>query len=42
MDDESQKDYFYRGQDDNIKAMLDMIAGDSYGEYPCAEIAEKL
>ena len=42
IDDESLKEYFYRGQDDNNKAVLDTIAGVSYGECPYAEIAEKL
>ena len=42
MDDESLKEYFYRGQDDNNKAVLDTIVGRSYGECPYAEIAEKL
>ena len=42
IDDESLKKYFYRGQDDNNKAVLDTIAGGSYGECPYAEIAEKL
>ena len=42
IDDESLKEYFYRGQDDNNNAMLDTIAGGSYGECPYAEIAEKL
>ena len=32
IDDESLKEYFYRGQDDNNKAVLDTIAGGSYGE----------
>ena len=41
-DDESLKEYFYRGQDDNNKAILDTIAGGSYGEFPYAEIAKKL
>ena len=41
-DDESLKEYFYRGQDDNNKAVFDTIAGGSYGECPYAEIAEKL
>ena len=36
------KEYFYRGQDDNNKAVLDTIAGGSYGECSYAEIAEKL
>ena len=42
IDDESLKEYFYRGQNDNNKAVLDTIAGGSYGECPYAEIAEKL
>ena len=42
IDDESLKEYFNRGQDDNNKAVLDTIAGGSYGECPYAEIAEKL
>ena len=42
IDDESLKDYLYWGQDDNNKAVLDTIAGGSYGECPYAEISEKL
>ncbi|TMW87781.1 hypothetical protein EJD97_019473, partial [Solanum chilense] len=42
IDDESLNEYFYRGHDDNNKAVLDTIAGGSYGECPYAEIAEKL
>ena len=42
IDDESLKEYFYRRQDDKNKAVLDAIAGGSYGECPYAEIAEKL
>ena len=42
IDDESLKEYFYWGQDDNNKAVLDMTAGGSYGECPYAEIEEKL
>ena len=42
IDDESLKEYFYRGQYDNNKAVLDTIAGGSYGECPYAEIAKKL
>ena len=42
IDDESLKEYFYRGQDDNNKAVLDTIAGGPYAECPYAEIAEKL
>ena len=41
IDDESLKEYFYRGQDDNNKAVLDTIVCGSYGECPYAEIAEK-
>ena len=40
--DESLNEYFYRGQGDNNKAVLDTIAGESYGQCPYAEIAEKL
>ena len=42
IDDESLKEYFYLGPDDNNKAVLDTIVGGSYGECPYAEIAEKL
>ena len=42
IDDESLKEYFYWGQNDNNKAVLDNIAGGFYGECPYAEIAEKL
>ena len=42
IDDESQKEYLYRGQDDNNKAVLETIADGFYGECPYAEIAEKL
>ena len=42
IDDESLKEYFYRGQNDNNKVVLDTIAGCSYGECPYAEIAKKL
>ena len=42
IDDESLKEDFYRGQDDNNKAVLDTIACGSYGECPYAEITEKL
>ena len=42
IDDESLKEYFYRGQDDNNKAVLDNIEGGSYGECPYDEIAKKL
>lgn len=40
--DESPKEYFYRGKDCNKKAMLDAIAGGSYGECTYDEIAKKL
>ena len=42
INDDSLKEYFYRGQDHNNKAVLDTIAGGSCGECPYAEIAEKL
>ena len=42
IDDESLKEYFYLGQDDNNKAVLDIIEGGSYEECLYAEIAEKL
>ena len=42
IDDESLKKYFYRGQDDNNKAVLDTTAGGSYGECPYAKIAKNL
>ena len=42
IDDESLKEYSYRGQDDNNKAVLDTIACGSYGECPYTDIAEKL
>ena len=42
IDDESLKKYFYRGQDDNKKAVLDTIVGGYNGECLYAEIAEKL
>ena len=42
IDDESLKEYFYRGKDDNNKAVLETIAGESYGERLYTEIAEKL
>ena len=41
IDDESLKEYLYRGQDDNDnKAVLDTIVGGSCGKCPYAEIAE--
>uniref|UniRef100_M1DY00 Integrase core domain containing protein n=1 Tax=Solanum tuberosum TaxID=4113 RepID=M1DY00_SOLTU len=42
IDDESLKEYFYRGLDDNSRAVLDTIAGGSYGECTFEQIAEKL
>ena len=42
INDESLKEYFYRGQDDNNKVVLETIVGGSYGECPYPEIAEKL
>ena len=36
IDDDSLKEYFYWGQDDNYKAVLDTIACGSYGECPDA------
>ena len=40
--DESLKEYFYRGQDDNNKTVLDTIACGFCGEFTYAEIIEKL
>ena len=40
--DESLKEYFWRGKDDNNKVVLDTIVNGSYGECTYAEIAEKL
>ncbi|WMV13812.1 hypothetical protein MTR67_007197 [Solanum verrucosum] len=42
IDDESLKEYFYRGQNDNGKAMLDTIAGGSYDECTFEQITEKM
>uniref|UniRef100_M1DLX3 Integrase core domain containing protein n=1 Tax=Solanum tuberosum TaxID=4113 RepID=M1DLX3_SOLTU len=42
IDNESLKEYFYQGQDDNNKTVLDTIAGGFYGECTYAQIAEKL
>ena len=42
IDDESLKEYFNRGKDDNNKAVLDTIAYCSYGECTDVEIARKL
>ena len=42
IDDESLNEYFYQGQDDNNKAVLDTIVGGSNGECPYAEIAKKI
>ena len=42
IDDESLKEYFNKGKDDNNKAVLDKIVGGSYGKCTYVEIAEKL
>ena len=42
INDESLKEYFYQGQDDNNKAVLDTTTGGSYGKCPYAEIVYKL
>lgn len=42
IDDESLKEYFYRGQDDNGKEVLDKTVGSSYDEWSCAHITEKI
>ena len=42
IDDESLKEYFYRGHDDNGKVVLDSIARGSYGECTFAQITEKM
>ena len=42
IDNESLKEYFHRGKDENNKAMLDNTSSGSYGECTYAEIAEKL
>uniref|UniRef100_M1DM31 Integrase core domain containing protein n=1 Tax=Solanum tuberosum TaxID=4113 RepID=M1DM31_SOLTU len=42
IDDESLKDYFYRGQDDNGKVVIDTIMGGSYGECSFPKIIEKM
>ena len=42
IDEESRKEYFIQGHDDNNKAVLDTTVGGSYGEFPYAEIAKKL
>ncbi|KAH0767894.1 hypothetical protein KY285_003765 [Solanum tuberosum] len=42
IDDELLKEYFYRGQDDNSKAVLDTIARGSYGECTFEQSTEKL
>lgn len=41
IDDDSLKEYYFRGQE-NIKAVLNIIAGGVYGECKYAEIEEKL
>ena len=42
IDDESSKEYFYRGLDDNNKTILDTIAEGSDRECTYAKITEKL
>ena len=42
IDNESLKEYFYRGQDHNNKVVLDTVVGGSYGECPYTEIAEMI
>ena len=42
IDDESLKEYFYQGLDNNNKTVLHTIVGGSYGECSYIEIAEKL
>ena len=42
IDDESLKEYFYRGQDNNNKATLDKTASGSYGECNYAESTKDL
>ena len=42
IDDESLKEYFYLGHDDNNKAVLDTIVGGSYRECPYFKSAKKL
>ena len=42
IDDESLRQYYYGGQDDNSKLVLDTIAGGSCGECTYTEIADTL
>ena len=42
INDESLKEYFCKGQDENNEAVLDTIASKSYGECTYVEIVEKL
>lgn len=42
IDDYSLKQYFYKGQDDKNKVVLDTFVGGSYEHCTYAEIAEKL
>ena len=42
FDDVSLKEYFYQGQNDHNKVVIDIIAGVSYGECTNAEITDKL
>ena len=42
IDDESSKEYFFLGQDDSNKVVLDTIVSGSYVECAYVEIAENL
>ena len=42
IDDESLKEYFYKGKYDNKKSMLNTISGGSYRECTYTEIAKML
>lgn len=42
IDHESLNNYFYRGQEDNNKAVIDTISRGQYSECTYAEITEKL
>lgn len=39
--DESFKEYFYWGQNDSVKEVIDTIIGCSYGEYSWTPITRK-
>ena len=42
IDDQSLKEYIYKGKDDNNKGVFDTIASGSYGKCTYAEIAKKM